>query len=70
MSKKPLHEVSVDHQCGVALSQQGRNKFTVTYGKQVKRNLCYSAAAQEYGACIMHALACAGKLDNRERGEA
>jgi len=47
----------------------GRGNFSVHYGKQIKDRLTYGQAATEYGACIMHTLACDGKLDNRERGE-
>lgn len=52
----------------IILSQHGRDNFTVTYWKQVKRKLNYGAAASELGACIMHALACESILDNREKG--
>lgn len=55
------------HACNrVILSQQGSNNFTVTYGKQARAELNYEQAALELGACIMHALACDGKLDNSE----
>lgn len=54
---------------GVRLIQTGKDRFTVVYGKQVKQGLSYGEAAAEYGACIMHSLACDGMLDNRERGE-
>ena len=53
----------------IRLLQTGRDRFTVEYGKQVTKGLSYMEAAAEYGASIMHALACDGKLDNRERGE-
>ena len=53
----------------IALTQQGKDKFTVIYGKQIKKDLTYARAATELGAAIMHALACDGRLDNRERGE-
>ena len=53
----------------VKLEQQSMNRFTVTYGLQVKRHLSYSDAATELGMSIMHALACDGLLDNREKGE-
>jgi hypothetical protein len=39
-------------------------KFKVTYGLQIKDGLSYEKAALELGACIMHAAACNGKLDN------
>lgn len=54
----------------ISLSQQGPDNFTVVYGKQIRRNLSYAQAAVEYGACVMHALACMGRLDNRTRAEA
>lgn len=59
----------VDLAFPVSLVQTGVDRFTVTYGQQIKRGLNYGQAAAEYGACVMHALACEGKLDNRERGE-
>ena len=46
---------------------EDRNKlFRVTYGKQVRDHLLYDDAATELGACLMHALACEGLLDNGE----
>lgn len=53
----------------IALSQQAVDEFTVTYWKQVKQGLTYDKAAAELGGCIMHALACDSKIDNRESGE-
>jgi len=53
----------------VLLHQTGLDRFKVTYGKQIKSGLNYSDAAHELGACLMHAMACDGKLDNRERHE-
>lgn len=53
----------------IALKQAGKDNFTVIYGKQVVGNLPYSQAATELGVCIMHALACDSKLDNRMKGE-
>lgn len=53
----------------IQLRQQGVDRFAVVYWKQVKGGLSYGAAATELGACIMHALACESKLDNREKGE-
>lgn len=47
----------------IALDQTGRDKFTVTYGKQVRAGLDYAQAAHEFGLCVMHALACDGLLD-------
>lgn len=53
----------------ITLFQCGKDKFTVQYWKQIKTNLTYARAASELGANIMHALACEGKLDNREKDE-
>jgi hypothetical protein len=53
----------------IELRQRGKDNFTVQYGKQVKSDLNYGQAARELGAAMMHALACEGKLDNREKGE-
>lgn len=49
------------------LEQTSRHRFKVTYGQQVKTRLAYNEAAAELGACIMHALACEGKLEGPER---
>lgn len=53
----------------VTLSQSAPDNFTVSYGMQIKEGLTYAEAALEYGACVMHALACTGRLDNRDEGE-
>jgi len=53
----------------IRLEQTGKDNFIVTYGLQVKDHLTYGQAAKELGCCIMHALACDGKLDNRAKGE-
>ena len=58
-----------DDHADISLIQTGVDRFTVKYFKQIKERLTYSQAALELGACIMHALACDGKLDNREPGE-
>lgn len=54
----------------VRLFQTGFNRFTVEYGKQVKRTMDYAEAGAEFGLCVMHSAACAGKLDNRSPAEA
>ncbi len=51
----------------IQLIQNGVDRFTVVYGLQIKRELDYGRAAKELGSCLMHMLACEGKLDNRER---
>lgn len=53
----------------VTMRQQGIDRFSVTYGLQVKDRLTYGQAAMEFGACCMHAAACYGLLDNRGPGE-
>lgn len=53
----------------IKLTQTGRDRFTITYGKQVDAGINYEAAALQLGANIMHALAYDGKLDNRKKGE-
>lgn len=53
----------------VTLYQNGVDNFTVEYGKQVRSGMNYAEAASELGKCIMHALSCDGKVDNREKGE-
>jgi roadblock/LC7 domain-containing protein len=47
----------------IQLRKRSANSFTVVYGKQVKPLLSYADAAKELGQCIMHALACEGRLD-------
>ncbi len=54
----------------VSLFQTGFDRFIVQYGSQVKRTMDYAEAGAEFGLCVMHSLACAGKLDNRNRDEA
>lgn len=53
----------------ITLKQRGRDNFTVQYGKQIEHNLTYGETVDELGSCIMHALACDRKLDNRQKGE-
>lgn len=53
----------------IELHQQGRNRFSVRYGLQLKTGLDYAQAATELGECIMHLQACNSELDNREPGE-
>jgi len=48
----------------ITLIQTGKNQFSVIYGEQEKHDLTYSDAAHEYGVCVMHALACDGKVIN------
>lgn len=66
---KPIEciKTEIEHQHPVSLIQTGLDRFTVVYGKQATVGLSYAQAADEYGSCVMHALACAGRLDNRTR---
>ena len=68
MASKVCYQVTIAGS-DITLSQQGRNNFSVEYGKQLAQMMPYNEAALELGACIMHALACDGKLDNRLKGE-
>ncbi len=68
-SRKPAQKPRPIWRCGntvfpIELSRQGRNRYSVQYGKQVKSDLNYSGAAKEIGYCLMHALACDGKVDS------
>lgn len=53
------HELSA---LDVQIYQTAPNQFTVRYGKSTSIHLNYGQAAVEYGRCVMHALARAGKL--------
>ena len=52
----------------IELQQRERRpySFFVLYGEQHKNYLDYEQAAKELGACIMHALACEGNLNNED----
>lgn len=47
----------------VTLLQTSRGRYTVVYGKEIRTGLDYDTAAVAYGHSVMHALACAGKLE-------
>jgi hypothetical protein len=64
MAKKICIRVELPGQCPVTLYQHGKANFSVVYGMQTRSGLNYGDAAQELGEAIMHAAACAGKLDN------
>lgn len=63
---EPRHRLCF--QSGAVTLQQRNRKagpFLVRYGKQVKGDLTYRAAALELGACLMHQSACEdGGVDN------
>jgi gamma-glutamyl:cysteine ligase YbdK (ATP-grasp superfamily) len=46
----------------ITLTQTGKHRFTVTYGHEETKNLNYNEAAERLGYCILHALACEGKI--------
>lgn len=48
----------------IKLEQKADKTFRVTYGLQAIEPLLYDQAALELGACIMHAKACEGLLNN------
>lgn len=69
MSKLTLCHKTIDLAFTVTLEQLGKDRFRVTYGKQIDTDLNYAQAAAKYGQAIMHALACDGRLDSRMKGE-
>ena len=53
---------------GILLEQYGIDNFAVRYGKQLDwPGLNYADAAAKLGEAFMHALACGGRIDNREK---
>ena len=70
MATKHLCAEYTDGDYPVQLYQIGFDRFIVQYGKQVKRTMSYAEAGVEFGLCVMHSAACAGKLDSRTRTEA
>lgn len=73
MNRKPRGKLCFETTRGygfpIKLHQQGKDKFSVLYGVQLDHDLSYGEAAAKLGQALMHALACEGNLDNRERGE-
>lgn len=62
---KSKEVISITHLAfPISLKQTGKNSFTVTYGRQVKKGLGYSEAAHEFGCCVMHAAACEGLIES------
>lgn len=61
-----IHTETVENQYPVALYQRSNGNYRVTYGAEVNDNLDYIKAAEHYGYCLFHALACAGKLEQGE----
>jgi hypothetical protein len=51
---------------GVTLMQVRKGKYVVVYGMNVSSVFDYAQAAKDFGECIMHALQCAGKLNEGE----
>lgn len=49
----------------IKLYQTGKT-FDVVYGRQISTSLSYERATDELGQCILHALACEGRLDNED----
>lgn len=62
---KTITRCTVPGQYPVTVEQYGATKrFRVTYGQQITRGLDYEGAAREYGLCVFHALACAGRIED------
>ena len=64
MKKRPVFTVVVPNEYPVSLAQQGNKLFTVAYGADVKTDLHYQHACIQLGSAILHALACAGQINN------
>lgn len=56
----------VDGDYPVVLCQNSKKLFSVVYGTHIKQRLTYSEACIEYGECVFHSLACAGKLESSD----
>lgn len=69
MPNKRICWTNDDIDSKIELVQNGKDLFTVVYGKQIESGLDYRGAALELGRSIMHALACVGRLDNRDKNE-
>lgn len=52
----PVHLLGTKSGCG--------RLFAVLYGKQLKFDLEYEEACNEFGACCMHSACCAGRMDD------
>ena len=48
------------------ISYASGDKFKVTYGHHVVDCYTYEQACKELGACILHSLACAGKIHTKD----
>lgn len=48
----------------VSLYQTGVGAFEVIYGKQIKSNLSYLKAAEEFGLCVIHSAQCGGFIED------
>ena len=46
----------------ITLMQNSKGEFVVQYGYQQFTTKYYAEASKELGKCIMHALACEGKI--------
>lgn len=63
MEYKVVHTVEIPDSYSVVLKQNNVGRFMVVYGGTVYSDLNYQQAAQEFGECVFHALACAGKIE-------
>lgn len=62
-----IHHTVIEGQPDVVLraNRDGKGKlFCVQYGLSVTHGMGYIDATREYGECIFHALACAGRVNN------
>ena len=65
--KAPCFEISDPAQVGfpVRLYQAQNGKFSVRYGAELHDGLSYDEAAREFGLCLLHALACIGRIETK-----
>lgn len=54
--------IAADPRGPVELIRESKDRFSVVYGLQCKRDLLREDAAQEYGACLFHLCECEGLL--------
>lgn len=58
--------VFVPGQFPISIEQGRGGKFTVTYGAEVRDGMSYEEAGDHLGHAILHALACAGAVTDRD----
>jgi hypothetical protein len=57
------------HQWPIELRAQAAHRYSVQYGQQLKSNLGWKEAAEEFGYCLFHRLECDGLIDRPDSEE-